>query len=74
METHRDIISKWPSITAFADDIGVSANTAKQMRTRNSINGRYWAAAVEGAKQRRLNGVTLEALALTAMQTPEAAQ
>jgi hypothetical protein len=60
---HAKIISLWPSIAAFADDIGVSENTAKQMRTRNRVNAKYWPAMVAGAQVRGIKGVTLEALA-----------
>jgi len=65
---HKIIISKWPSIAEFAADIGVPENTAKQMRTRNSINGRYWLAMISGAKRRKISGVTIEALTEGAKQ------
>lgn len=55
MKTFRDIISKWPSISDFAEDIGVEENTAKQMRTRNSVNGKYWTPMVKAAKARGIN-------------------
>lgn len=62
MRTHRDIISLWPRLADFASDIGVSENTAKQMRTRDSVNARYWPAMVGGAKRRGIRGVTYETL------------
>jgi hypothetical protein len=52
MKTFRDIISKWPSVSDFADDIGVEENTAKQMRTRNSVNAKYWTSMVTAAQKR----------------------
>lgn len=62
MKTHRDIISLWPRLADFASDIGVPENTAKQMRTRNSINARYWPALVRAAQSRGIDGVTFEDL------------
>ena len=67
METHRQLISLWPSIAAFADDIGVPENTAKQMRTRNSVNGIYWALAAKGAEARGIVGAGLDAWALSVL-------
>ena len=61
MKTFRDIISKWPSVSDFADDIGVEENTAKQMRTRNSVNGKYWLPMVRAAEKRGIK-LTLEQL------------
>ena len=60
---HRLIIDKWPTLADFAEDIGVSENTAKQMRTRNSINSRYWTALIEGAQIRSIPNIDYEALA-----------
>lgn len=52
MVDFRNIISRWPSVADFAADIGVEENTAKQMRTRNRVNGRYWLSMIEGASTR----------------------
>lgn len=52
----------WPSLADFASDIGVEENTAKQMRTRNSVNPVYWPSMMEGARCRKIDGVTFEAL------------
>lgn len=62
MSTFRTIINQWPSIAEFATDIGVEENTAKQMRTRNSVNAKYWPAMVVGAQRRGID-VTFESLA-----------
>lgn len=61
--SHRDVIALWPSIRAYADDIGVSRDAAKGMNWRDSIPGRYWAVTVERAVARGLSGVTLKVLA-----------
>jgi hypothetical protein len=64
-ESHKDIIDAWPSLGAFAGDAGVSSNTAKQMRTRNSIHSDHWTRIVAGAERRSIAGVTHEVLAAT---------
>ena len=66
MLTHRDIIKTWPKLRDFAEDIGVSENTAKAMRTRNSINSVYWREVVSGAERRGYSDVTHKALAIAA--------
>lgn len=72
MSSFRDIISRWPSISDFADDIGVEENTAKQMRTRNSVNARYWLAMVEGGRKRGLD-ISFEKLSAAYSSKDEAA-
>lgn len=62
----RDIVEAWPSLREFADDIGVSENTAKGIRTRNGLPSRYWLRLVEGAARRGIPCVTLELLAYLA--------
>jgi len=61
-QNHRDIIRAWPDLEAFADDIGVSANTAKSFRHRASIPWYHWDAAIEGAKARKIKGVSHDVL------------
>ena len=73
LESFRAVIACWPSIGDFASDIGVSDNTAKQMRTRNSIPDAYWARAISGAEQRKLRGITLKLFASLAEQKRRAA-
>ncbi len=60
--THKDIITRWPSIAVYAVDIGISENTAKQMNKRNSIGPDHWQATVSAAKKRGYDGITLELL------------
>lgn len=64
MKTHRTLISLWPSLADFAQDLGVSENTAKQMRTRDSVHARYWLAMIAGARERGIEGVSFESLSL----------
>lgn len=61
--THAQIIDLWPSLSAFAADLGVQYGTAKAMRRRGSIPATYWAAVVSKAALRGVRGVTLQALA-----------
>lgn len=72
--THADLINEWPSLTAFAEDIGVPYVTAKAMRRRGSIPSGYWMRAVECAKERSIEGVTLERLAELAAKALIAAE
>lgn len=74
-ETHRDIINVWPTLAAFAEDLGIPYETAKGMRARGSIDGRYWADVVTAAGNRGFAAVTLEALAeVAAAKRPNRAE
>jgi len=75
--THDEIINLWPSLSDFAADLSVAYGTAKAMRRRASIPPDYWSAVLEGAKRRRIAGVTLERLVVAkparASSSPETA-
>jgi hypothetical protein len=71
--SHAQIINRWPSISDFADDIGVVYGTAKAMRRRGSIPPPYWPKTVRAAKQRGLKGISLELLAEAAAKRGAAA-
>lgn len=68
----RTLVDAWPSLAAFANDARTSENTAKQMRTRDSIPPGYWTDVVHGAATRGIDGVTLETLAGLARQRARA--
>ena len=68
--SHVSIISKWPSLSDFAEDLGVKYGTAKAMRRRGSIPAEYWMVAVNRAADRNYSGVTLEALAAAIASDP----
>ena len=71
--THKSIINKWPTLTDFANDIGVQYGTAKAMRRRGRIPSGRWARVVAAANDRGISGVTFEKLAkmvATAEPTP----
>jgi len=63
MTTHTDIINEWPSLSDFADDLGVQYGTAKAMRRRGSIPPEHWIVLIARARERKIRGVTLETLA-----------
>ncbi len=71
MKNFIDVIDQWPSLQSFATDIGVLYVTAQLMRHRNSIAAKHWKAVVEGARQRKIRGVTLEVLAQLAAEEQE---
>lgn len=60
---HDSIIDQWPSLAAFAEEIGLSYQAAKAMRRRASIPGCYWLRIEEVAQSRGFTTVTLRALA-----------
>jgi len=72
--THADIINKWPTLSDFADDLGVQYGTAKAMRRRGAIPSEYWLTATAKAEAREIEGVTLEVLAAAVAKQPEAAE
>lgn len=72
--THADIINKWPTLSDFADDLGVQYGTAKAMRRRGSIPPEHWMTVVTKATDREIEGVSLEILAAAVAKQPEAAE
>lgn len=65
-ESYKQLIDRWPSLEAFAQDVRVKCNTAKQMRLRDSVPSEYWLEMVASAERRQIAGVTLDALATIA--------
>ena len=68
---HRAVIDLWPNLQAFARDIRVSYDTAKQMRRRNSIADRHRQAVVEAAEARGFSGISFELLTSTSPRSRE---
>lgn len=66
--TFSEIIDLWPSLSDFADDIGVTYGASKQMRRRNSIAPGYWDLLVKNAARRGIEGVSLDALSSAAAE------
>lgn len=52
MSTVQTVIALWPTLRSFGDDIGVTYNTAKQMKRRGSIPVRYWPSLIAAAGER----------------------
>lgn len=50
--TFRDIVKLWPTIQAFADDVGVGYEAARKMAARDTISEVHWQAVVDAAKRR----------------------
>lgn len=63
MESFSAIIAAFGGAAPFRDAMGLVDVTARQMKLRDSIPAGYWPRVVEEAKQRGIEGVTLEALA-----------
>lgn len=63
-KTHRQIIQAWDRLSDFAGDIGVTENTAKMMRQRDSIPSDYWPTVVRAASKRKIAGITMDLLAI----------
>ena len=63
MDSFTALIGRWPSITEFAQDIGVVPQQGYNMSRRNSIPVDHWAATIIAAERRGIDGVTLEAMA-----------
>ncbi len=72
--THADIINRWPTLTAFAEDIGVTYVTAKAMRRRGSIPSGYWVRVITAAQAREIEDVTFKVLAELVAIPQEAAE
>lgn len=72
--THSDIINRWPTLTDFADDIGVPYVTAKAMRRRGSIPSCYWVRVVGAAHKRAISDITFKLLAELIAIPQEAAE
>jgi hypothetical protein len=64
MITVEDIFEKFDTAANLGRVIGRNGIRAAEMRKRGSIPSRYWAALVEAAKERDIEGVTFETLAI----------
>lgn len=61
--THQDVINQWPSLAAFAADLGVPSANVRMWRRRNSIPVSHFEAVVEAAAKRGFDGISYETLA-----------
>ena len=63
MNTVKELIAKWPSVEEFAEDLGISPMGAYAMSHRNRIDAKHWVRLVQSARERRITGITYQALA-----------
>lgn len=76
MSTPKDIkslIDTWPTIGAFADDLGCGYEAARQMRRRNSIAPEHWPGVIEVSLERGVSGIDFAWLASQRAPQKEAA-
>lgn len=57
------VIDLWPSISEFAEDIGISTAHARVMKSRNSIHANHWLVIEQKAKARGIHGASMQDLA-----------
>ena len=69
MNSHAEIINRWPDAAVFAREVGIDPGLARQFRHRKRIPSRYWLQVVEASKVRRF-GITLDLLAQTQEAPP----
>jgi hypothetical protein len=77
LDTFQAVIEAFGGPTKYADAIGIPGFHAQSMKTRGSIPPAYWVDTVSAARERNVEGVTLEKLAELAKEKrpqPEAAQ
>lgn len=63
MQSFSDVIAAFGGVVPFRDALGLPDVNARQMKQRDSIPPGYWPRIVEVARERELDGVTLEVLA-----------
>lgn len=56
--TISDLIGRWPTIQAFADDIEVGLEAASAMKKRNRIASHHWTRVMSAAENRGIPGIT----------------
>lgn len=66
MNSFSEIIALWPTVVAFADEVGVKYPTAASWEQRNTLPPDIWGRVVEAAERRGFKGVTFERLAAIA--------
>lgn len=62
-KSFRNIIKRWESYQALADDLGEAYVTVQQWHLRDKIPPRVWPHVVTAASRRGYSDITLESLA-----------
>lgn len=68
MQTVADLLTKWPTNSDFARDVGLDARHISMMKMRNSIHPRHWDAIIKAARKRGITGVSIDTLANVVLQ------
>lgn len=63
MDTFDAVFEAFGGATKLAEAIGIRPVHAQTMRNRKSIPAIYWLDIVEAAREKRIKGVTFDALA-----------
>ena len=63
MNSFVEIIDAFGGAALFGEAIGIPDSHARAMKARDSIPDGYWMRAVEAARARDIEGVTLESFA-----------
>lgn len=63
LTSYIPIFNKWPSLKAFADDIGIDPAYARTLKMRDSLPSSYWNHVEAAAKRRKLRGINIKTLA-----------
>lgn len=69
-----ELIELWPSIGAFAADVGVPYETANSWKKRNSIPAKNWPEVIAAGGRRGFDEITAERLINLARARAEAAE
>ena len=68
MKSHREIMDLWPSAAELARDLKTSGDNVRQWRRRNRIPSWFFDPIVRAARERGLEGVTAEVLAVASIR------
>lgn len=64
------LIDRWPSLSDFARDAGVTYGAAKQMRRRGSIAIPYWRPLIESQKGQEIGLTSDDLVSLHSASAP----
>lgn len=60
MQTFASIIDAFGGPVPFSQAVGVPDSHARTMKARDSIPIEYWQATIDAARERKLDGLTIE--------------
>ncbi len=70
LRTFADVVSLWPSITAFANDVGASPDRARKWVARESIPAEWFTSVTDAAHKRGHWQITADLLARISARRP----